>query len=443
MVGAGLDWGTVSGELQSQRPDPIELLIQQETQRLPWLVPVRHSRMAQSPFAFFRGAAAVMASDLSRKPNSGLMVQLCGDAHLMNFGFYGSPERNLLFDINDFDETHPGPFEWDLERLSTSLLLAARSLGISEAKQEKICRRSLRAYGEAMANFAAIAFIPMYIMRLDLEALIDRSTSKNLQHHLSDVVKNAKHRDSREAVGKLCETDNSGRLRFRHDPPLIWRTAELPEEWGGGLYWLNRFHGIFARYLQSIRPEMRRILSQFQFMDAAIKAVGVGSVGTRCAVGVFAGKHPNDVLVLQSKQAEASVLAPYVQAASTNHQGERVVQGQRLMQTTSDAFLGWTTTPEGHHLYLRHFRDWKGSVDLSCLDEDGLSDYGRLCGWTLAKAHARSGDRIAIKDHIGDPKPFAKAMLEQALSHAHQSGADYQALLQAIRDGRLDTSDVY
>lgn len=443
MVEADPCRATVSGELQSQRPDPIELLIQQETQRMPWLVPVRHSRMAQNPFAFFRGASAVMASDLSRKPHSGITVQLCGDAHLMNFGFFGSPERNLLFDINDFDETYPGPFEWDVQRLAASLILAARSLGLSENKQEKVCRRSLRAYAEAMSNFAALPFIPMYVMRLDLEGLIAQSSSKNLQLHLNDVVQAAKRRNSREAVRKLCESGSDGRLRFRHDPPLIWRTAELPQKWGGGEHWLERFHEIFASYLQSIRPEMRRVLSQFEFSDGAVKAVGVGSVGTRCAVGVFVGSHPDDVLVLQSKQAEPSVLAPYLQAISPVHQGERVVQGQRLMQTSSDAFLGWTTTPEGYHLYLRHFRDWKGSVDVSCLDADGFSDYGRLCAWTLAKAHARSGNRHAIKTHIDEPKLFAKVMLEQALSHAHQSEADYQALVQAIADGRLQTSAVY
>jgi uncharacterized protein (DUF2252 family) len=433
----------VSGELQSQRPDPVALLIQQETQRLPWLVPVRHSRMAQSPLAFYRGSAAVMASDLSRQPHSGLIVQLCGDAHLMNFGFYGSPERNLLFDINDFDETHPGPFEWDVQRLAASLILAARSLGFSAKQQDKVCRRSARAYAEAMANFAAMPFIPMWVLRLDLDRLIAESNSALLQQHLQDVVKAAKRRNSRQAVRKLCESGSDGQLRFRHDPPLIWRTAELSAEWGGGEHWLERFHEIYARYLQSIRPDLRRVLSQYQFSDGAIKAVGVGSVGTRCAVGVFVGDHPDDVLVLQSKQAEPSVLAPYLQANSPVHQGERVVQGQRLMQTSSDAFLGWTTTPEGIHLYWRHFRDWKGSVDVTGLDADGLSDYGRLCAWTLAKAHARSGDRHAISAHIREPKLFARAVLEQALTHAHQAEADYQTLLLAIKDGRLQTSAVY
>lgn len=434
---------TRAWRMQSQRPDPIGLLIQQETQRLPWLIPVRHSRMAQSPFAFFRGSAAVMASDLSRQPHSGLMVQLCGDAHLMNFGFYGSPERNLLFDINDFDETYPGPYEWDVQRLAASLILAARSLGLTERQQRKVCRRSVGAYAVAMANFAAMPLIPMWITHLDLDRLIAESSNVVLQQHLRDVVKAAKRRDSRHAVAKLCESNSDGHLCIRHDPPLVWRTAQLASEWGGGVSWLERIRVIFASYLQTLRPEMQRLLSQFTLADTAIKAVGVGSVGTRCAIGVLVGHHPDDVLVLQSKQAEPSVLAPYLQTDSPLHQGERVVRGQRLMQTSSDAFLGWTTTPEGHHLYLRHFRDWKGAVDVNGLDADGLSDYGRLCAWTLAKAHARSGDRQAIQAHVGEPKLFAKAVLEQALTHAHQAEADHQALLQAIREGRLQASTAH
>ncbi|MCP9809672.1 DUF2252 domain-containing protein [Cyanobium sp. HWJ4-Hawea] len=429
----------MSNERQNQRPDPIELLINQEVQRLPWLLPERHSRMAQSPFAFYRGTAAVMASDLGRQPHSGLMVQLCGDAHLMNFGFFASSERQLLFDINDFDETYPGPFEWDLQRLAASLILAARSLGLGDQKQQKICRRSIRAYGEAMANFAAMPFIEMYVMRLDVERLIAEHSS-SLQQHLVDVMAAAKRRDSRQAVRKLCVSGSDGELRFRHDPPLIWRYEELSEQWGGGAIFQQRFDVMYEQYLSNIRPEMRRVMSQFRFVDAALKAVGVGSVGTRCAVGVLVGSHPDDVLVLQGKQAEPSVLAPYLPKGGPEHQGQRVVEGQRLMQTASDAFLGWTTTPEGLHIYWRHFRDWKGSVDVTCLDADGLSDYGRFCGWTLAKAHARSGDRRAISAHIGEPKLFAKALVGQALCHADQAEADYQMLLQAIGDGRLQQS---
>lgn len=428
----------VSAESQALRPDPIDLLIHQEQERIPWLLPLRHSRMAESAFAFFRGAALLMASDLSRHPHSGLTVQLCGDAHLMNFGFYGSPERHLLFDINDFDETYPGPFEWDLVRLATSMLLAARSLGLSEKKQIAICQRCVRSYGRAMAVFADMPFIPMYVTDLDLERLIQDKASSSLQLHLVEAIAAAKRRHSRSAVRKLCVSGNDGQLFFRQDPPLIWRYAELPERWGGGANWADLFEPMLERYLSSVRPEVRRVLSQFRLSDAAIKVVGVGSIGTRCSIGVFVGRHREDVLVIQSKQAVPSVLSPYLPADPSDHEGERVVQGQRLLQTHSDSLLGWTTTPQGHHLYWRHFRDWKGSVNLAGLDSDGLRDYGRLCAWTLAKGHARSGDRVAISNHIREPRVFAERLLGQALVHAHQAEEDHQALLQAIRDGRLE-----
>jgi uncharacterized protein (DUF2252 family) len=430
---------------RQNRPDPIALLCEQEAGRLSWLVPVRHSRMAENPFAFFRGAAVVMAADLARKPHSGLMVQLCGDAHLLNFGFYGSPERQLLFDINDFDETHPGPFEWDVIRLATSLLLAGSSLGLSEKQQEKVCRRGVQAYAEAMAAFAAMPFFEMWVTKLPLEDLMKQRARGSLQSHLKQVTAMALQRDSRQAVRKLCEVDASGTLLFRNQPPLIWRYALLPDEALSGMDWRDRIDMIYTEYLHSIRPDQRRLLSRFRMSDAAFKAVGIGSVGTRCAIGVFVGEKPEDVLVIQSKQAEPSVLAPYVQTSEgvPGHQGERVVQGQRLMQTASDAFLGWTTTPEGTHLYWRHFRDWKGSVDVSQLDPEGLRDYGKLCAWTLAKAHARSGDRRQIHAVTRDAKRFARTICKQALEHAELAVHDHRMLLQAIADGRLETASMY
>ena len=426
-----------------ERPDPLELLARQEAQRLPWLVPVRHSRMAENPFAFFRGAAVVMASDLARRPHSGLIVQLCGDAHLLNFGFFASPERQLLFDINDFDETHPGPFEWDVQRLAASLVLAARSLGLNEKQQGRICRRGVRAYAEAMAEFATMPVQEMWVARLPLQRLIERDGSTNLRDHLRHVVATALRRNSRQAVGKLCEPDGAGGLRFRHAPPLIWRFDQLEDQWLAGLDWHDWSGSIYATYLESIAPALRQLLSQFRLTDAALKAVGVGSVGTRCAVNVLVGEHPNDVLVVQGKQAEPSVLAPYLDIAAPVHQGQRVVEGQRLMQTASDAFLGWGTNPHGQHIYLRHFRDWKGAVDLAQLDADGLKDYGRLCAWTLAKAHARSGDRRAIAAHMGEPKAYGRQVLQQAIEHADLAEQDHRRLLTAIAAGTVLTSDVY
>ena len=432
----------MSSLIDAPRPDPLELLAQQESQRLPWLLPIRHGRMARDPFAFFRGAAVVMAADLAQRPHSGLMVQLCGDAHLLNFGFYGSPERQLLFDISDFDETHPGPFEWDVIRLATSLVLAARSLALSDKQQSRISRRGVRAYAEAMATFASMPVMQMWTIRLQPSELLDQLASSNFRSHLRTLMDDAHRHTSRQAIDKLCESSSNGALRFRHEPPLIWRFEELPEQWLTGLDWQAWAASADSLYRQQLSPTMRTLMAHFRLDDAALKAVGVGSVGTRCAINVLVGDHPDDVLVLQGKQVEPSVLAPYVNTQAPEHQGERVVQGQRLMQTASDPFLGWTTNPEGQHLYIRQFRDWKASVAISELDDDGLKDYGKLCGWTLAKAHARSGDRRAITAWIEDPKQFSRAIAELAFQHADQVAVDHQAFVQAIRTGRIQASDL-
>ena len=424
----------------TQRPDSLTLLLEQEAQRLPWLLPIRHSRMAESPFAFFRGAAAVMASDLARQPHSGLMVQLCGDAHLLNFGFYGSPERQLLFDLNDFDETHPGPFEWDVIRLATSVVLAARSLGLAESQQGKICRRAVKAYAEALQHCASIPFLAMWSLQLPLTTMIQEKAGSNLRNHLEQVTASALRRNSRQAVRKLCGSDANGHLRFRHEPPLIWRFDQLPSQWLSGLEWTEWLGQITELYQANLPAAQRHVLEQFKMSDSALKAVGVGSVGTRCGVTVFVGDDPDDVLVLQGKQAEPSVLAPYLGLPVSEHQGKRVVQGQRLMQTASDPFLGWFTNPLGDHIYVRQFRDWKASVEVSQLDGAGLKDYGKLCGWTLAKAHARSGDRKAIASHIKDTKLFARALWDQAQQHAALAEADYRLLLEAIAAGRIPTA---
>jgi len=266
--------------------------------------------------------------------------------------------------------------------------------------------------------------------------------SANLRDHLQQVVATALHRNSRQAVAKLCEPDGAGGLRFRHAPPLIWRFDQLDDQWLAGLDWHAWTGSIYATYLETISPTLRQLLSHFRHSDAALKAVGVGSVGTRCAVNVLVGEHPNDVLVVQGKQAEPSVLAPYLDIPAPQHQGQRVVEGQRLLQTASDSFLGWGTNPHGQHIYFRHFRDWKGAVEVAKLDGDGLKDYGRLCGWTLAKAHARSGDRRAIAAHIREPKLFARQVLERAIEHADLAEQDHGRLLTAIAAGTLPTGDV-
>ena len=432
-----------AARISPQGRNPLELLAEQESERLPWLVPVRRSRMAQNPFSYFRGAAAVMAWDLAQVPHSGLMVQLCGDAHLLNFGFYGSPERRLLFDINDFDETYPGPFEWDVQRLAASFILAAKSINLSPSQQEKICRRTVRAYAKAMARFAAMPFIELWTTKLDLDRLFEESKNICLKHHLKGVVVEARKRNSRQAVNKLCVSDGQGGLVFRHNPPLIWRHGVLEEKFIGDMDWETYSNICLANYLANLRPEIRHLIAQFRLADAAYKAVGVGSVGTRCAVNLFVDDHSDEVLVLQTKQAMPSVLAAYLNTTETAHQGERVVTGQRLMQTSSDAFLAWFTNAAGHHMYVRQLRDWKGSVDVACLDAEALIDYGKLCGWTLAKAHARSGDRRSIAAQVENSKSFAKDVLKQASTHAELAEYDHAQLQKGIREGAIQASDVF
>ena len=439
-----IDGSPGAAQISQQGRNPLALLAEQERERLPWLVPVRHSRMAQNPFSFFRGAAAVMAWDLAQAPHSGLTVQLCGDAHLLNFGFYGSPERRLLFDINDFDETYPGPFEWDVQRLAASCILAARSINLSPSQQEKICRRTVRAYAKAMARFAAMPFLELWTTKLDLDRLFEESKNVCLKHHLKGVVAETRKRNSRQAVNKLCVTDDQGGLKFRHNPPLIWRHGMTADpSLNGATDWQTFTDHAYANYLDNVRPEIRHLLEQFRLVDGAYKAVGVGSVGTRCNVILFVDDRSDEVLVLQGKQALASVLAPYLHTTAPAHHGERVVTGQRLMQTASDPFLGWLTNDAGHHCYCRQFRDWKGSVNVEGLDADALSDYGKLCGWTLAKAHARSGDRLAIAAHIKDSKAFSKVVLKQALSHAELAKNDHDELQKAIKSGVIQASDIF
>jgi hypothetical protein len=428
----------------ADRRDPIAVLQQQESDRLPWLVPVRHSRMAQDAFAFYRGTPAVMAHDLGNAPSTGLEVQLCGDCHLANFGFYASPEWHLLFDINDFDETVRGPFEWDLKRLVASAVLAARALRLNGEQQARAARRTARAYRKAMQKLAAQPLQPVWGQRLDADTYIQEVEHPPLKRHLDKVGAKARSRTHSEAAGKLCEIGPDGALKLRHDPPLIWRHALLEQQWTGGIDWRELVREQRDRYLASLPAEMRHLLSHYRLSDSAIKAVGVGSVGTRCSIGLFVGPHPDDVLILQSKQAEESVLAPYASTPPPSHQGQRVIEGQRLLQTASDPFLGWLDGHQaGRQYYWRQLRNWKGSVDLSALDAKGLELYGELCGRVLAKAHARSGDRIAIATVLGDGKPFDQAMEAYALAYADQSEADYAQFMQAIKEGRLEAGMLY
>lgn len=426
------------------RRDPIGVLQEQEADRLPWLVPVRHSRMAQNAFAFYRGTPAVMAHDLGNTANSGLAVQLCGDCHLANFGFYASPEWHLLFDINDFDETVRGPFEWDLKRLVASAVLAGRALGLGAEQQVRTARRTSRAYRKAMLQLATQSLGQVWAQRFDADGYIATLDHPPLRDHLLKVSAKARARTSSAAAGKLCELGPEGALQLRHDPPLIWRHAQLDRQWTADIDWHQLVDDMLNRYLASIPAELRHLMAQLRLTDAALKAVGVGSVGTNCAIGLFVGSHPDDVLILQSKQAEASVLAPYASSPPPLHHGQRVIEGQRLLQTASDPFLGWTT---GHnaqrHYYWRQLRNWKGSVDLSLLDGVGLERYGELCAQVLAKAHARSGDRHAIAAYLSIGKAWDQAMATFGCAYADQAEADHRLFVQAIREGRLEAGMIY
>ena len=426
----------------ADRPDPIAVLERQEARRLPWLLPIRHARMAQNAFATYRGMPAVMAFDLGTAPHSGLDVQLCGDAHIANFGFYASPERALLFDLNDFDETTRGPFEWDLKRLVTSLVIAARERKFPRDWQERAARRATRTYRKAMREHADSAWLDVWYQQFDADAAIQTIKHTPFRKHLQAMAQQARRRDHTQAMRKHCERNADGDLQIRQAPPLIWRHRELPPAWTGEMHaweWVSR---IVDDYIRNLAPDLQVLMRSFRLVDTALKVVGVGSVGTRCAIGLFLGPRDDDILMLQSKQAEASVLEPYATAPSPDHQGQRVVLGQRLMQSASDRLLNWTTTPAGDAVYIRQLRDWKGAVALEALDPEGLVSYGRLCAAALAKAHARSGDRCAIAAYIGEGRSFEQAMLSFALSYADQAIADYQKLLQAIAAGRLDTTDV-
>ena len=433
----------------AQRHDPIALLQAQDADRLQWLLPVRYARMAADPFSFFRGSAVVMAADLAAAPHSGVQVQLCGDAHLLNFGYYASPGRTLLFDLNDFDETLPGPFDWDLRRFLASLVLAGRQQGLPAQQQERLARRGSRAYRKAIKRFAAMPLQTLWSQHVNVDHFIEGLEASAFRSHLQEVSRLARRRDSRQALRKLCERGPAGLLRFRHDPPLLWCYRESPPNlWHEFALpaptpdepepWLTQVNQGIALYHQSLRDDIRHLAQQYRLLDAAVKAVGVGSVGTRCSIGLLQGPAgPDDLLVVQSKQACRSVLEAWLPPSVYPHHGQRVVCGQRLMQSASDIHLGWTTSTAGTHLYWRHFRDWKWGVSLEGLDEEALEQQVRLCAWVLAKAHARSGDPRAVAAALGAGKCIDAALAEGAITSAERAEADHRLLLAALADGRL------
>jgi uncharacterized protein (DUF2252 family) len=430
-------------EAPADRADPIDLLEAQAKTRVPELVPIRYGRMLVSAFTFYRGAAKIMASDMAGTPRSGLIVQCCGDAHLSNFGVYASPERRLVFDINDFDETLPGPWEWDVKRLAASMLIAARDNGYPVKDQDRIVLDTVSQYRTAMRTFAGMANLDVWYARLEIEALLEERAAELKARQVKrtqEGLAKARTRDSMSAFSKLTQQVN-GTAEIVDQSPLIVPLRVLvpgPEQ----EQWLEWLHALLRVYRQSLEYDRRVLLEQFRLVDFARKVVGVGSVGTRAWIGLLFGRDGSDPLFLQMKEAEASVLEEYVGKSQFRNHGQRVVSGQRLMQATSDIFLGWVHVKAGidgvaRDFYGRQLKDWKGSVEIDQMIPEGMVIYGRLCGWTLARAHARSGDRIAIASYLGSGNQFDRAVLEFSKAYADQNARDHQALLDAVKSGRI------
>lgn len=424
------------------RADPVDTIEKQSASRLRELVPIRYGRMSESPFRFYRGAAAIMAGDLATTPDAGLRVQLCGDAHMLNFRLLASPERSLLFDINDFDETLPGPWEWDLKRLATSLAIAGRENGFTDAERTTIVRSAVRSYRERMRGLAGMRNLDVWYTKTDFEqlrALASDRLPRRESKRVSAAMAKARTRDSLQAFEKLTEVVD-GKRRIASSPPTVERAADLLPD-------LERtqmedmIRDLVDRYGRSLSADREHLLRQFTMVDMARKVVGVGSVGTRCWIILLLGRDGEDPLFLQAKEADESVLAAYAGASEYPTQGQRVVAGQRLMQAASDIFLGWehVHAPDGQErdFYVRQLRDWKGIADPSRQGPRTMEAFGEVCGATLARAHARSGDRIAIAAYLGRADVFDQAVARFAESYADQNERDHQALLDSVRAGRV------
>ncbi len=425
------------------------ILEAQAPSRVPELVPIRYGRMLVSPFTFFRGAAGVMAHDLAPTPRAGLRAQLCGDAHLANFGGYASPERALVFDVNDFDETHPGPFEWDVKRLAASVEIAGRDLTFTPAQRRKAVSSAVAGYRGAMRRFAAMSELEVWYSRFDMQAFIQELRAQRATKQLRRVEQataRAYTKDSLKAFARLTEVVD-GEPRIVSDPPLIVPLREMTEFAGVPAEEIEReLHTAYHRYRRTLQRDRRHLLEQFRWVELARKVVGVGSVGTRCMILFMLGRDNNAPLFLQVKEAQASVLEPYLGKSSFDNHGQRVVEGQRLMQSTSDILLGWVRledTFDGvpRDFYLRQLWDWKLSVGPDATPPNELERYAGVCGWTLARAHARSGDRIAIASYLGHTDAFDRAVAEFAVAYADQNERDHAALVQAAHDGRITAQE--
>ena len=430
-------------EPHASRPDPVELLERQAETRVPELVPIRYGRMLVSPFTFYRGGALIMARDLAGTPRSGLNVQCCGDAHLSNFGVFASPERRLVFDINDFDETLPGPWEWDVKRLAASMLIAAQDNGFPVKDQDRIVLDTVERYRTAMADFAQMKNLEVWYAHLDVEDTVKQFASQfkpKVVKRAEKTLAKARTRDSMSAFSKLTHVVD-GQARIVSEPPLIVPIDDLAQGRERDEMF-DELHERLRSFRASLQFDRRVLLEEFQLTDFARKVVGVGSVGTRAWIALLFGQDGQDPLFLQMKEAEASVLEDFLTPSEFENHGERVVTGQHLMQAFTDIFLGWLHVDAGldgkeRDFYGRQLKDWKGSAEVEQMAPRGMGTYGRLCGWTLARAHARSGDRIAIASYLGNGSRFDRAIVEFSHAYAEQNERDYQALRKAVDSGKI------
>ena len=410
------------------RPDPIELLKASDDGRLPALLPIRYARMRESSFAFLRGAAAVMAADLASTPVTGIRVQACGDCHVANFGGFATPERQLVFDVNDFDETLPAPWEWDVKRLATSILVATRHAGLGERRCADAVRTSVESYREHMREYAEMTALDVWYSHLDLKLLAEKAKTASARRQWLEIIHKAAKQTSSHEFPKITAMHN-GRLRIADQRPLIYHPGEMAAIG-------RRVRRILQRYRETLPLERRIVLDRYELVDAARKIVGVGSVGTRCAVALLMAG-PHDPLLLQFKEARRSVLEPYAGKSRYENQGERVVVGQRLLQSASDVFLGWTRDDAGHDYYFRQLRDMKMKIDFEVMSKGDWLEYVELCGWVLARAHARTGDPARISGYLGKNGVFDDAIEKFAIAYADQTERDHAALLKAIHGGRI------
>jgi uncharacterized protein (DUF2252 family) len=414
------------------RADPVEVLEADAADRLARLLPIRRWRMAQSPFAFLRGSADVMARDLAHTPRTGLTVQACGDAHLSNFGVFGTPERRLLFDVNDFDETLQGPWEWDVKRLAASVTVAAREIGSSAGEQRGATLRALAAYRVKLAEYAQMSPAEVWYSRIDEDVLAGLIATKAGRKKLKEGAAKARRRTGDQIAGKIVERGPDG-LRISSQPPLILPVGDDP-----GV--MERVGDLLGRYAATVSTDRRLLLSRYSPRDAALKVVGVGSVGTRCWI-VLMATDDDEVLLLQVKEAGASVLEGPLGAHSHINAGQRVVEGQRATQAASDAFLGWMRDDDGRDYYVRQLRDMKLSADVATMSPAALSDYAGLCGWALARGHARTGDPAVISGYLGSGRRFDRAVADFARDYADQVERDHASLVEAIASGRLEATE--